>query len=139
MPGCSASACNCCERLRLNSPLCMPRRETVRESRMREICMSGLKRAGAAGLPAPPLLYRGLLVISARMAPIQSKDGELSAKPALDLSREAFPAPPAAGGNSAAISEAASSSEVIRRHTILTLAREKRSSQVTRESAKRRF
>jgi len=57
MPGCSASACNRCERLRLNSPLCMPRRETVRESRMREICMSGLKRAGAAGLPVPPLLY----------------------------------------------------------------------------------
>ena len=47
MPGCSASACNRCERLRLNSPLCMPRRETVRESRMREICMSGLTRERA--------------------------------------------------------------------------------------------
>jgi hypothetical protein len=106
---------------------------------MPEIRTSGLRRAGAAGLPAPPLLYRGLLVISARMALIQSNDGELSAKPALDLSREAFPAPPAAGGNPAAIYEAASSPEVIRRHTILALAREKRSSQVARESAKRRF
>jgi hypothetical protein len=57
MPACSASACSSCERLGLYSALCMPWSETVRESRMREICMSGLKRAGAAGLPAPPLLY----------------------------------------------------------------------------------
>ena len=37
---------------------CMPRRERVRESRMREIRTSGLTRAEAAGSPAPPLLYR---------------------------------------------------------------------------------
>ena len=35
---------------------CMPRSERVRASRMREIFMSGLKRAEAAGYTAPPLL-----------------------------------------------------------------------------------
>ena len=35
---------------------CMPRHEWVRVSRVREICKPGLKRAEAAGSPAPPLL-----------------------------------------------------------------------------------
>jgi len=38
---------------------CMPRNEWVRASRVREICKPGLKRAEAAGSPAPPLLDFG--------------------------------------------------------------------------------
>src|SRR5262249_27372136 len=52
---CSASACGSCERLMADS-LCMPWTERIRASRVREICTHGLKRAEAAGQPAPPLL-----------------------------------------------------------------------------------
>ena len=58
MPICMASACGSCSRLPVDS-LCMPWTERIWVSRMREICTSGLKRAGAVKRSAPPLLdYR---------------------------------------------------------------------------------
>ena len=46
----------------------MPRNERVRASRMWEICKSGLKRAEAAGYPAPPLLDCDLAVLKLELA-----------------------------------------------------------------------
>jgi hypothetical protein len=43
---------------------------------MREICTSGLKRAEAAGLPAPPLLY--YLAAENRLAGAPSRGKEMS-------------------------------------------------------------